>query len=324
MQILVDCDPGHDDIIAIMTALAHPEVFSILGLSTVAGNQTVDKVTDNLLRVLDYLGVSIPVAKGCAAPLCRPLEPQPTAHGESGMDGPVLPAAVTRPATEEAVPFLYRSIMEQQTPVTILALAPMTNLALLLQNHPDVKPRIAGIHMMGGSLYSGNILARAEFNIYHDPEAARTVFRSGIPIVMSGLEVCNRARTLFSEYAPLQYGGKASRLAFGLLEFFSGYNRRRGKDYTTIFDVVPVLQLLNPDIFTGSWYAVDIETEGAFCRGMTVADMREEPGIANRVYVLEDVDREAYMKLLTSSLVTLDGIIHEKEVRAGGKSDASA
>ena len=318
MRVLIDCDPGHDDIIAILIALAHPETFTILGLTTVAGNQTVDKVTDNLLRVLDHLGVSIPVAKGCAMPIRRLPEPQPGAHGTSGMDGPVLPEAVSTPVALGAVPFLYQTIMQQEAPVTIIELAPMTNLALLLQYYPEVKTRIAAVHMMGGSLYSGNILARAEFNLYHDPEAARIVFRSGIPIVMSGLEVCGRARTYFCEYAPLKAGGKASVLTYELLEFFSGYCRRQGKDYTTVFDAVPVIHLLEPGIFRSGRHNIDIETEGELCRGMTAEDAREAPDIENGVTVLEDVDQRRYMELLVGSIRKLDDLLKKEEKGTDG------
>lgn len=312
VRILIDCDPGHDDIIAIMTALAHPETFTILGLTTVAGNQTVEKVTDNLLKVLDHLGVSLPVAMGSAAPLCRAPEPQPEAHGVSGMDGPILPPAVSRPIALDAVSFLYKTIMAEAEPVTIVALAPMTNLARLITEHPEAAARIAAIHLMGGSLYSGNILARAEFNIYHDPEAAKLIFHSGIPIVMSGLEVCNQARTYFSDYLPLKEGGKASVLTYELLEFFSGYNRRLGKDYTTIFDTVPVIYLLAPEIFQWGRYNIDIETDGELCRGMTVVDSRERPVIANQITVLDCVDRLRFTELLLSSIKALDHALADR------------
>ena len=306
MRVIFDCDPGHDDIIAIMTALAHPEKFEILGFTTVAGNQTIDKVTNNLLKVLDYLEVSLPVARGAARPLRRDPEPQPAAHGESGMDGPVLPEARTEAIEADAVSFLYQTIVTQDEPVTILELAPQTNLALLIRQHPDVQDHIDSIRMMGGSLHLGNMLARSEFNIYHDPEAARIVFQSGIPIVMSGLEVCLQAKTYFSEYEQLAQGGRASRLVFDLLEFFSKYKRKQGKNYTTVFDLVPVIQLLEPSIFTSSVYNINIETEGTLCRGMTVLDAREQPDVKNDITVLETVSQKRYMELLMEAVRVLD------------------
>lgn len=306
MHVLFDVDPGHDDAIGLMTALAHPETFTVLGVTTVAGNQNVGLVTDNVLKLLDYLGFSVPVAMGAEKPLRRAPEPQPGAHGVTGMDGPVLPAATSRPVSEVAAPFLYRRIMESPEPVTIIALAPMTNLALLLLTHPDVKKRIAKICFMGGSIYTGSMLARSEFNIYHDPEAARIVFRSGIPLVMSGLEICYAARTRFDEFAPLQNGGKAAKLAYELFDFFAGYSKSLGSDYAPIFDAVPVIQLLEPEIFTHALYNVDVETEGELCRGMTVADFRKKPCIENAVTVLENVDRERFQTILIDSIRSLD------------------
>jgi pyrimidine-specific ribonucleoside hydrolase len=309
VRVLIDCDPGHDDIIAIMTALANPDIVTVLGFTTVAGNQTVEKVTDNLLRVLDHLGISLPVAKGCDRPICRPPEPQPNAHGSSGMDGPILDAAMKKQVELGAVQFLYEKIMQEPEPVLLISLAPMTNLALLLSCYPQIRKKIAAIHLMGGSLYSGNILARAEFNMYHDPEAARIVFRSGVPLYMSGLEVCNRARTYFSEYAQLESGGKASKLMYDLMTFYSEYNRKLGKDYTMIFDAVPIVHLIAPSLFTAHSYNIDIETEGTLCRGMTVVDTRVDAPIQNHVTVLEDVDRVGYMRVLLDSIKRLDGML---------------
>ena len=203
MQIYIDCDPGHDDVLAILLALAHPDQLTIKGITTVAGNSTVENVTDNILKVLDYLGYSIPVAMGSARPLHREPEPQPMAHGVSGMDGPILPAATSRVDARGAVEFLHEKIMQETEPVILLTLAPLTNIALLLERHPDVKPKIARICMMGGSLDGGNILPRSEFNIYHDPEAAKIVFNSGVPITMSGLEVCAEAKTMLADFEPL-------------------------------------------------------------------------------------------------------------------------
>ncbi len=307
MQIFIDCDPGHDDVLAILLALAHPEKLTIQGITTVAGNSTVQHVTDNIRKVLDHIGVSIPVAMGCSHPIRREPEPQPMAHGDSGMDGPVLPEAKTKIDARHAVVFLYEEILKQSEPVTIVSLAPMTNLAILLETYPDIKAHIACICMMGGSLHGGNILPRSEFNIYHDPEAAKIVFGSGVPIIMSGLEVCAEAKTMLKDFEPLKLGGRVSRLAYELMDYYSEYARERGWDYTNVFDAVPVAQMIAPELFSGSKYRVDIETEGDLCRGMTVAQPCKGDSPEHCVTVLEHADGKRFSALMLDALRILDG-----------------
>lgn len=310
-RILFDCDPGHDDAIALLVMLAHPEQFHILGITTVAGNQTVDKVTNNALRLLDYLGYAqIPVSRGAERPLRREPEPQPEAHGVSGMDGPVLPEPTTPVTGKHAVTFLRETLLTQAEPVTLLATGPLTNVALLLQVFPEAREKIDRICLMGGSLTTGNILPKAEFNIYHDPDAARIVFRSGIPIVMSGLEICYDAAIPLKAYEALRdEGGKASRLTCDLLDFFSGYSRGRGLDTTPVFDLTPVIELMAPELFTSEAYCVDVETEGELCRGMTVADFRPGCRAPKSTRVLTGVDRAAYVRLFQESIRRLDALI---------------
>lgn len=306
MQIYIDCDPGHDDVLAILLALAHPEQITIQGITTVAGNSTVENVTENIQKVLDYLGYSIPVAQGCARPLRREPEPQPTAHGKSGMDGPVLPPPISQLDARHAVEFLHEEIMQQTEQVVLVTLAPLTNIATLLERYPEVKGKISRICMMGGSLHGGNILPRSEFNIYHDPEAAKIVFDSGIPITMSGLEVCAEARTMLKDFEPLKHGGRVSRLVYELMDFYSGYARERNWDYTNVFDAVPVAELLQPELFSGKEYRVDIETEGDLCRGMTVAIAGEFKAPKSRVTVLEHADGSRFSALMLGALRILD------------------
>ena len=292
--------------LAILLALAHPEKFTMQGITTVAGNSTVRHVTDNILKVLDHIGVSIPVAMGCARPIRREPEPQPAAHGESGMDGPSLPEARTKADARHAVTFLHEEILRQDAPVTIVALAPMTNLAILLETYPAVRERIERICMMGGSLRGGNILPRSEFNVYHDPEAAKVVFGSGIPIVMSGLEVCAEAKTMLRAFEPLKSGGRVSRLVYELMNYYSGYARARGWDYTNVFDAVPVAQMLAPELFSGSKYRVEIETEGDLCRGMTVATPCDGAESKGCVTILEHADGARFSALMLDALRILD------------------
>lgn len=311
MSFFIDCDPGHDDVLAILLALAHPEQINIKGITTVAGNSTVQNVTENILKVLDYIGVSIPVAMGCARPIRREPEPQPAAHGVSGMDGPDLPAPMSRVDARHAVTFLFEEILRQDEPVTIISLAPMTNLAILFETYPEVRNRVERICLMGGSLHGGNILPRSEFNIYHDPEAAKIVFGSGIPITMSGLEVCAEAKTMLKDFEPLKHGGRVSRLAYELMDYYSGYARDRDWDYTNVFDAVPVAQILSPELFVGTKYRVAIETEGELCRGMTVALPCAGEPTEPCVTVLEHADGTRFSALMLDALRILDQKQHD-------------
>ncbi len=306
-QILIDCDPGHDDIIAILVALAHQDQIEILGFTTVAGNQTVDKVTNNLLKVLDYLGLRYDVAKGARQPLRRPLEVQPLAHGESGMDGPLLPEAKSHPLAISAVEYLRHKLLNSTNKVTLVALGPLTNIALLLTLHPEVRPKIEKIAIMGGSLDSGNILPRAEFNIYHDPEAAKIVFSSGIRIIMSGLEVCYSGSVTHDHLEIFNNDHKVSRLVYELMDFFSQYSKQRNINSSPIFDMTVIIHLLKPEIFKSKLYYIDVETEGALCRGMTVAERRESlPFGRLNTEVLLSVDNKEFVDYFIESIQSLD------------------
>jgi pyrimidine-specific ribonucleoside hydrolase len=189
VPILLDCDPGHDDAVAILLALASPEV-ELRGVTTVAGNQTLDKTTRNALRVLELAGRSdVAVAAGAAAPLRRELRTAPHVHGESRLDGPTLAEPKASAADESAADFLAARI---EPGVVVVATGPLTNLATLLELHPSVGERLDGIVWMGGAIAEGNVTPAAEFNAFVDPEAAERVFASGIELTMVGLDVTHR------------------------------------------------------------------------------------------------------------------------------------
>ena len=186
--IIIDCDPGHDDAIAILLALASPEV-ELLGITTVHGNQTLDKTTLNALKVLGLAGrADVPVARGADRPLVRELSVADHVHGESGLDGPSLPEPTARPVDDDAVSFLAERL---GAGVVLVPTGSLTNIARLLTEHPGVRPE--RIVLMGGAIGLGNITPAAEFNIWADPEAAAIVFESGIDITMVGLDVTHEA-----------------------------------------------------------------------------------------------------------------------------------
>ena len=246
-KYIIDCDPGHDDIMAIITALANK--LNILGFTTVAGNNTLDNVTNNLLKVLDYLKYDIPVYKGFSKPMLREAEPQ-NAHGETGLDGPILPEPISTSNNISAIDF-YKNALVENEEISIICLAPLTNIGYLIKKYPYLVCKIDTIYLMGGAICGGNINKYGEFNIYHDPEAAKIVFESGIKIVMAPLEVCNNGFIYLKEYEVINKTNKVSKLVFDLMEFYSRYARIRNRNKTSIFDLVPVVYILHPEYFEG-------------------------------------------------------------------------
>jgi pyrimidine-specific ribonucleoside hydrolase len=305
-KIIIDCDPGHDDAMAIMLAMAHPEELEILGIVTVGGNQTVEKVTQNAQKVLTVLDRDIYLVKGADKPLLRELRVAPEAHGETGMDGPFVDTLSAKVAPESALSF-YKRILEQEEHVTIVAMGPLTNVALALHSYPELKSHIDCISLMGGSVYSGNITTKAEFNFYVDPEAAKMVYQSGVPIVQAGLEVTDRTAILFDEIEAFANRGKASQFVYDLFRFYTLYSKKNGLDRTPIFDACAMMYLLHPEIFDARAYNVDIETTGELTRGMSVVDTRvwmkpEE----SHIKVLMDADREKFIQYFTEAIHSLD------------------
>jgi pyrimidine-specific ribonucleoside hydrolase len=192
-RIIVDCDPGHDDAIALLLALASPEL-ELLGVTTVSGNQTLAKTTANAIRVLDHLGRrDVPVAAGAPRPLARERHVAADVHGETGLDGPELAPPAREPVPEHAIDWIATTLAAAPSPVTLVATGPLANVALLLARHPGVEPKLERIVLMGGAIAEGNVTPAAEFNIWADPEAAQRVFSSGLDVAMVGLDVTHRA-----------------------------------------------------------------------------------------------------------------------------------
>ncbi|MGH8911499.1 MAG: nucleoside hydrolase, partial [Acidimicrobiia bacterium] len=220
IPVLIDCDPGHDDAIAILLALASPEL-ELLGITTVAGNTTLPKTTRNALKVLELTGrTDLPVAAGAERPLVRELVVAENVHGESGLDGPRLPEPQLRPVALHAVDFLAEQILGCADPVTLVPIGPLTNVALLIIRYPKVVSNLARIVSMGGAIGVGNTTPAAEFNIYVDPEAAHRVYRSGVPVTMIGLDVTHQALLNREHAGRLRSQGAAGRFVAELLDFF--------------------------------------------------------------------------------------------------------
>jgi inosine-uridine nucleoside N-ribohydrolase len=308
VPLLLDCDPGHDDAVAILLALATPHL-RLLGITTVAGNAPLERVTENALRVLALANrPDVPVAPGAAAALNGQLHTAPHVHGESGLEGPALPPPLSEALDEPAVDFLARTLREHPERVTLVPTGPLTNIARLIADHPDVTARIAGICLMGGAIGEGNITPAAEFNIWADPEAADIVFRSGLPVTMIGLDVTHRSIVRETEWRGLAAtGGRASRLVAGLLEYFQAFHERvYGWQGTPIHDAVAIAHVAHPGLVTTGRYAVAVELDGTLTRGRTVVDLRGVTGRPANVDVGIGIDRDRFWGILEPAIRSFD------------------
>jgi inosine-uridine nucleoside N-ribohydrolase len=307
-KILIDCDPGHDDMVAIMLALASPEL-ELLGVSTVAGNQTGDKTFRNALRTLTLAGrKDIPVARGAQRPLLRELTVAPEIHGVSGLDGADLPEPGFAGDSRHAVDFLIQTIMGSREPVTLVPTGPLTNVALALLKEPGLARAVQRIVLMGGAVHDSNISPAAEFNIFVDPEAAKVVFGCGAPIVMVGLDVTNKAQLSFADIDEMEsWKGKVSRVVAPLLRFFANTNKEVfGFPGAPVHDALAVAHLVRPEVITTKRMNVEIETAGELTRGRTVADVYGITGRKPNVDVALEVNQPLFREMIFSAIRRLD------------------
>ncbi len=304
--IILDVDPGHDDAVAIMLACGAPAL-ELLAVTTVAGNVPLEKTTRNALRVLSLIGrPDIPVAAGAAAPLVRPLRTAEDIHGESGLEGPEIPDASFEPDERGATRLMADAVRGSPRPVTLVPVGPLTNVALFLREYPELKDRIARISLMGGSIGLGNTTPAAEFNVYVDPEAAREVFESGLPITMSGLDVTHQAGAGPAERERLRALGRVGSVVAELLEFFAAtYESIYGFDAPPLHDAVAVAAVLEPALLETRPMRVDIECESKLTRGETVCDFYGVTGKRPNAEVGVRLDREGFFDLLYRSLSRL-------------------
>jgi len=304
IPIILDCDPGHDDALAIVLALARPEL-RLLAITTVAGNAGLDRTTRNALRVLTLLDrTDVPVAAGADRPIVREPWVPVEFHGDSGLDGADLPEPAVGAAAVGALELASGLLRVADEPVTLVATGPLTNVALLLRAAPGVRDRIAAISLMGGSLGEGNTTASAEFNIWADPEAAAIVFEAGIPIRMAGLDVTHQALVLPVDIARLEgLGTRAGRVFADLMRFFAIHHRDRyGWDGPPIHDAVAVAWLAEPGLVRSSELRIDVETAGVHTRGRTVADREGLTGRPPNVTVGLEIDRERLIDLVVDAV----------------------
>jgi inosine-uridine nucleoside N-ribohydrolase len=300
-RILLDCDPGHDDAIALLLALASPEV-ELLGVTTVAGNQTLEKTTANAIRVLDFVGrEDVTVAAGADRPLVRDPFVAAYVHGETGLDGPDLPPPQRGPIAQHAVEFLA----EHVAGATLVPIGPLTNVALLLAEHPDARPD--RIVLMGGSIGLGNVTPAAEFNIWADPEAAARVFASDIELTMIGLDVTHQALLMTDDAERLRASGRTGRMVAELYDFFHRFHADTyGFGGSPIHDAVALAFVFRPDLVQTERRHVAIECASELNRGRTVVDLWQRTGQEPNAHVGVGVDGRAFVELLLERLPTLD------------------
>jgi inosine-uridine nucleoside N-ribohydrolase len=304
--IILDVDPGHDDAVALMLACGAPEV-EVRAVTTVAGNVPLPKTTRNALRVLSLIGrEDVSVGAGAEAPLARPLHTAENIHGESGLDGPEIAESSLAPDERGAVQLMADVVEQSAEPVTLVPTGPLTNIATFLEEHPRLKERIGRIVLMGGSMGLGNTTPAAEFNIYVDPEAARVVFESGLPLSMVGLDITHQAGAGPEEREHLRTTGRVGEVAAGLLEFFGGtYKRVFGFDAPPVHDAVAVAAVVEPEILETRSMRVDIECESELTRGETVCDFYGMLGKSPNAEVGVSLDTEAFFELLHRALKNL-------------------
>ena len=301
IPILLDGDPGHDDAMAWMLAQSSP-LLEIRGVTSVCGNQTIDKTTYNAQRVMTLLGIDAPLAKGRPRPLTGEPMAAPSVHGDSGLDGPVLPEPVVFPVDLPACALMAKVLEESAEPVTIVPTGPLTNVASLLLTRPDLKGKIAGISMMGGGITHGNWTPASEFNILVDPEAADLVFRSGVSITMAGLDVTEQALVFPEDFAAIRaLGNPVASVVADWLEFFYCFHRELGYAGAPVHDAVAVAALIAPELFHMEEMYVMVETGGTYCRGATIGDRYHLSGHAPNARVILGLDRAGFVGLLTEA-----------------------
>ena len=308
IPVILDGDPGHDDAIAWVLANASP-MLDIKAVTSVCGNQTMEKTTYNTLRICTLIGLNVPVAKGRIKPLLKEPMVAPNVHGQSGLDGPKLPEPAFEVSDMDAVTLLAKIIEESDEPITLVPTGPLTNIASLFLAHPELKSKIEHIYIMGGGIHHGNWAPAAEFNIQVDPEAADIVFRGGVPITMAGLDVTEKAQIYPEEFEIMRnLGNPVAKTVAEWFDFFFQYHKSKGYRGAAVHDAVAVAAITNPEIFEVKDMYVEVETEGDYCPGATIGDIKNRYEKEPNVHVLWNLDRDAFAKILINACASYEEV----------------
>jgi purine nucleosidase len=304
-KIILDCDPGHDDAVAMLLAHGSPEI-ELVAVTTVAGNQTLEKVTRNALSVATVIGMQgVPIAAGCARPLVRKAEVAESIHGDSGMEGPRLREPSTELDPRHAVDLIVDTVMSHDPgEITLVPTGALTNIGLAARKEPRIVERVREVVLMGGGYHEGNWSAVAEFNIKIDPEAAHIVFNEPWPVTMVGLDLTHQALATPEVAEKIRaVGTTPAQFVLELFEFFAAsYKDAQGFDYPPVHDPCAVAYVIDPEVVTVRKAPVDIELTGTLTLGMTVADFRGTAPTDCHTQVAVKLDHPRFWELVVDAL----------------------
>ena len=306
VKMILDCDTGHDDAIALMLACGNLDI-ELLGVTCVAGNAGLQHTVPNTLHVVQHLNLPVKVYAGCDRPIVKEQVVADDVHGKSGLDGPVFEPLTISAEQEHAVNFIIRTIMESDGDVVLVPTGPLTNIAMAMRMEPRIVKKIRHISLMGGSLDLGNTTPAAEFNIYVDPEAADIVFRSGVEMNMMGLNLTNRVLATPQIIARMRnIGNKAGNLFADIMSFTLHSQAVNGLSAGPVHDVTAVAYLVAPQLFTMQQMHVEIDISHGPCYGRTVCDIYDRFHLPKNVNVGMDTDLEGFWNLVEQALRNLD------------------
>jgi len=306
--IIIDCDPGQDDALAILMALGSPEELEVLAITAVAGNVPLAWTEKNARKIIELAGRElIPIHAGCDRPLQRDMVTADHVHGRTGLDGADLPEPTIPLAEAHAVEAIIAALRAQPGCITLCPIGPLTNIATAMTEAPDIVAHIDRIVLMGGAIGEGNVTPSAEFNLFADPHAARIVFESGAAITMLGLDVTHQVLATPERLRLIEaLGTEVSRVVVDLVTFYNRYDQtRRNRPGAPMHDPCVIAYLLRPDLFAGRDCHVVIETTGEHTMGRTVVDWSGRGGGQANVHVINEVDPEGFFTLLTERLARL-------------------
>jgi purine nucleosidase len=309
-KVIIDTDPGQDDAVALLLALASPDDINVLGITCVAGNVPLPLTHKNARIICEVAGrTDVPVFAGCAAPLSRPLVTAEEVHGKTGLDGPELFEPTLPLQDQDGVAFIIDTLRREPAgTVTLCPLGPLSNIAAAFQAAPDIMERVQEIVLMGGAYFEvGNVTPAAEFNIYVDPEAADIVLKSGIQITMMPLDVTHKALTTRPRIEALRaLGNRAGSFTAEMLDFFERFDMEKyGSDGGPLHDPCVIAYLIQPELFSGRQVNVEIETQSELTLGMTVADWWGVTTRPPNALFIGDLDAEGFFTLITDRLARL-------------------
>ncbi|MBV9446055.1 MAG: nucleoside hydrolase [Streptosporangiaceae bacterium] len=304
-KVILDCDPGIDDALAIAFAYGHPGI-QLVGITTVAGNVGLDRTTANALAVCDFIGARVPVIEGCATPLVRPALDARKVHGESGLGGAVLPVPMSRRAEGHAVDFIVSTVLDAPGEITLVATGPLTNIALAVRREPRLVRSVRDFVIMGGSSGRGNTTPAAEYNMWADPEAAAAVFGAGWTVTMLGLDVTLRSGASAAVLERMSGMGALGHEL--LLPALGGYRSSAVGGGQPVHDVCAVVHVAEPGLFGFVPALVSVETAGRLTSGMTVTDFEADDGNAR---VAMTIDTSRFWELTLGTYASLAAAMAE-------------